>query len=216
MKSRFFKRLRRRVLAFFAVLLLLLALAFLARFRLYPFLGPDAPADSPVLVIEGWISDDALQAAVDWADAHNVRYLWLTGGPIETGSWLAPWHSFPEMTLARLDAIGATSRFDVRAFPAPRVRKDRTLASAIALRDALGPDAPPAMTLASESPHLRRSALLFRRAFGDTVQIGTLPLPPTDYGPDDWFRCSAGVRTLLSESIAYLYACIPSPSSSSP
>jgi hypothetical protein len=72
------------------------------------------------------------------------------------------------------------------------------------------------MTLASESPHLRRSALLFRRAFGGSVQIGTLPLPPIDYGPDDWFRCSAGVRSLLSESIAYLYACIPSPSSSSP
>ncbi|MBP5787537.1 MAG: hypothetical protein J6Y19_06965, partial [Kiritimatiellae bacterium] len=157
MKSRFFKRLRRRLLGFFAILLLLVALALLARFRLYPFLGPDAPADSPVLVIEGWVSDDALQVAVDWADAHDVRYLWLTGGPIETGSWLAPWHSFPEMTLARLDAIGATSRFDVRAFPAPHVRKDRTLASAVALRDALGPDAPSAMTLASESPHLRRS-----------------------------------------------------------
>lgn len=212
MKSGFLRRLRRRLLGFFAVLLLLLALALLARFRLYPFLGPDAPADSPVLVIEGWISDDALQAAVDWADAHGVHSLWLTGGPIETGSWLAPWHSWPEMTLARLDAIGATSRFDVRAFPAPRVRKDRTFVSALALRDSIGPDAPPAMTLASESPHLRRSALLFRRAFGDSVQIGTLPLPPIDYGPDDWFRCSAGVRSLLSESIAYLYALLASPS----
>ena len=212
MKSGFLRRLRRRVLGFFAALLLLFFLALLARFRLYPFLGPDAPADSPVLVIEGWVSDDALQAAVDWASSHNVSTLYLTGGPIETGSWLAPWHSWPEMTLARLDAFGATAKFDVRAFPAPRVRKDRTLASAVALHGALGPDIPPAMTLASESPHLRRSALLFRRALGDSTQIGTLPLPPIDYGPDDWYRCSAGVRSLLSESIAYLYALLsPSP-----
>ena len=213
MKSRFFKRLRRRVLGLLAVLLLFLAFALLARFRLYPFLGPDAPADSPVLVIEGWVSDDALQAALDWASSHDVHTLYLTGGPIETGSWLAPWHSFPEMTLARLDAMGATTRFDdVRAVPAPRTRKDRTLAAAVALRDALGPDVPPSMTLASESPHLRRSALLFRRAFGDSVQFGTLPLPPIDYGPDDWYRCSAGVRSLLSESIALLYACFtPAP-----
>ncbi len=213
MQSGFLLRLRRRVLGLLAVLLLLLALVLLARFRLYSFLGPDRPADSPVLVIEGWVSDDALQAAVDWASAHNVRVLYLTGGPIETGSWLAPWKSFPEMTLARLDAIGATSRFDIRVFPAPRVRKDRTLSSAVALRDALGPDIPPAMTLATDSPHLRRSALLFRRVFGGASQIGTLPLPPLDFGPSDWYRCSSGVRSLLSEAIAYLYARLsPSPS----
>ena len=212
MKSRFFKRLRRRVLGLLAVLLLFLALTLLARFRLYPFLGPDAPADSPVLVIEGWISDDALQAALDWASSHDVHTLYLTGGPIETGSWLAPWHSFPEMTLARLDAMGATARFDdVRAVPAPRTRKDRTLASAIALRDALGPDAPPSMTLASESPHLRRSALLFRRAFGDACEIGTLPLTPTDFDASDWYRSSAGVRTVLSEAIAFPYALLSRP-----
>lgn len=209
MKSSFFSRLRRRLFGLLALLLLLLALALFARYRLYSFLGPDAPADSPVLVVESWISDDALKAAVDWASSNNVTTLYLTGGPIETGSWLAPWRSWPEMTLARLDAIGATARFDVRAFPAPRVRKDRTLASAIALRDALGPDAPPAMTLATDSPHLRRSALLFRRAFGGAVQIGTLPLPPIDFGPDDWYRCSPGVRSLLSESFALLYALLP-------
>ena len=213
MKSRFFRRLRRRVFGLLAVVLLLVVLALLARYHLYSFLGPDAPADSPVLVIEGWVSDEALQAALDWASSNRVTTLWLTGGPIETGSWLAPWKSFPEMTLARLDAIGATARFDVRAFPSPRVRKDRTFAAAVALRDALGPEFPPAMTLASESPHLRRSALLFRRAFGGAVQIGTLPLPPLDFGPDDWYRCSAGVRSLLSESISWLYALLPAPAS---
>lgn len=209
--SRFFRRLRRRLRGFAVLLLLLLALALLVRFRLYSFLGPDAPADSPVLVIEGWVSDDALQAAIDWADAHAVRSVYLTGGPIETGSWLAAWHSWPEMTLARLEAIGATSRFDIRAFPSPKTRKDRTFASALALRDALGTNAPASMTLASASPHLRRSSLLFRRAFDGTTRIGTLPLPPLDFDQTDWYRCSAGVRSLLSESIAYLYALLFTP-----
>ena len=209
--SRFFRRLLRRIRGLVVILILLLALVLLVRFRLYSFLGPDHPADSPVLVIEGWVSDDALQAAVDWADVHAIRSIYLTGGPIETGSWLAAWHSWPEMTLARLDAIGATSRFDVRAFPAPRPRKDRTFTSALALRDALGTNAPSSMTLASASPHLRRSSLLFRRAFSDTVSIGTLPLPPLDFDQSDWYRCSSGVRSLLSESIAYLYALLFTP-----
>ena len=213
---RFFRWLLRRIRGLLALLLVLLVLAVLARHRLYAFLGPDRPADSSVLVLEGWVSDDALQAAVDWADAHGVRTLCLTGGPIELGSWLAPWRSWPEMTLARLEAIGATDRFDVRAVPAPRTRKDRTFASAVALRDALGPDVPPAMTLASESPHLRRSALLFRRAFGGASEIGTLPLPPLDFDGSDWYRCSAGVRSLLSESIAYLYALLATPEPPAP
>ncbi|MBR6020925.1 MAG: hypothetical protein IK066_00740 [Kiritimatiellae bacterium] len=208
---RFLQRLRRRLPGLLVLLLALVAFAVLCRYFLYPFLGPDRPADSPVLVIEGWVSDSALQAAVDWAGAHGVRSLWLTGGPIETGSWLAPWHSWPEMTLARLEAIGAADRFEVRAFPAPPTRKDRTLASAVALRDALSPDLPPALTLATESPHLRRSALLFRRAFSDATQIGTLPLPPLDFDQTDWYRCSSGVRSLLSESIAWLYAVFLTP-----
>jgi len=209
--ARFSRRGRRIGLVLLAVLVSLCALVLLARFRLYAFLGPDRPADSPVLVIEGWVSDEALQTAVDWAADRQIRSIYLTGGPIELGSWLAPWHSFPEMTLARLAAIGATERFDVRAFPAPRVRKDRTQAAAIALRDALGSDAPPAMTLASESPHLRRSALLFQRVFAAQSRIGTLPLPPLDFGPADWYRCSSGVRAILSESIAYLYALFFTP-----
>ena len=193
------------------LLLLLAALLVGAVAGLYPFLAPNHPADSPVMVIEGWLADAPLEEALAWADAHHVKTLYLTGGPISTGSWLAPWKSFPEMTLARLQAMGVADRYDVRTFPAPETRKDRTWISAVTLRDALGTNCPPAMTLASEGPHLRRSSLLFRRAFGDRCRIGTLPLTPTDFDSRDWWRCSAGVRCLLSEAIAYPYALLSRP-----
>ena len=106
---------------------------------LYPFLAPNRPADSPLMVIEGWLADAPLEEALAWADAHNVTTLYLTGGPIETGSWLAPWKTYPEMTAARLEAIGAADRYQIRTFPAPRTRKDRTWLSAVTLR----PPAPP-------------------------------------------------------------------------
>lgn len=204
------RRLRRALL----LLLLLAALLVGAIAGLYPFLAPNHPADSPVMVIEGWLADAPLEEALAWADAHQIKTIYLTGGPIETGSWLAPWKTYPEMTAARLATIGAADRYDIRPVPAPRTRKDRTWISAVTLRDALGADCPPAMTLASEGPHLRRSSLLFRRAFGDRCRIGTLPLTPTDFDSRDWWHSSAGVRTLLSEAIAYPYALLSRPSDS--
>lgn len=204
----------RRLLRALLLLLLLAALLAGAVAGLYPFLAPERPADSPVMVIEGWLADAPLEEALAWADAHQIKTLYLTGGPIETGSWLAPWKTYPEMTAARLAAIGADGRYEIRTFPAPRTRKDRTWISAVTLRDALGADAPAAMTLASEGPHLRRSALLFRRAFGTNTAIGTLPLTPTDFDSRDWWRSSAGVRTLISEAIAYPYALLARPSDS--
>lgn len=196
--------------------LVLLVLAFLAGglvAGLYPFLSPNHPANSPIVVIEGWIADAPLTELLDWAATNNVTTFYLTGGPISTGSWLAPWKSYPEMTLARLQALGVTDRYTIRAFPAPETRKDRTYVSAITLRDALSPDGiPSSFTLASEAPHLRRSAHLFRRAFGDACEIGTLPLTPTDFDATDWYRSSAGVRTVLSETLALPYAYLSRPS----
>ena len=197
-----------------AALVLLVLAALLIGFvaGLYPFLSPNHPAeDSTTLVIEGWLADAPLEEALAWADAHNIKTLYLTGGPIETGSWLAPWRTYPEMTAARLEAMGLADRYDIHPVPAPKTRKDRTFISAVALRDALGTNAPASMTLASEAPHLRRSALLFRRAFGERTRIGTLPLTPTDFDAHDWWHSSAGVRTLLSEAIAYPYALLSRP-----
>ena len=197
-----------------AALVLLVLAALLIGFvaGLYPFLSPNHPAaGSTALVIEGWLADAPLEEALAWADAHAVKTIYITGGPIETGSWLAPWRTYPEMTAARLEAMGLADRYDIRPVPAPKTRKDRTYLSAATLRDALGTNAPASMTLASEAPHLRRSALLFRRAFGERTRIGTLPLTPTDFDAHDWWHSSAGVRTLLSEAIAYPYALLSRP-----
>lgn len=192
--------------------LVLLAVGFVA--SLYPFLSPNHPANSPVVVIEGWIADAPLAELLAWAETNNVTTFYLTGGPITTGSWLAPWKSYPEMTLARLQALGVTDRYAVRAFPAPETRKDRTYVSAVTLRNALAPDGiPSSFTLATEAPHLRRSAHLFRRAFGDACEIGTLPLTPTDFDANDWYLTSAGVRTILSETLALPYALLSRPGS---
>lgn len=179
---------------------------------MYPFLAPSAPAASEVLVLEGWIPDAPMEEALAWAATNGIQKIWVTGGPVETGSWLAPWKTYAEMTRARLEKMGATERFQVEAFPAPHTRKDRTLVSAMALKTALGSGRlPAALTLASEGPHTRRSRLLFRRALGPEVVVGSLALTPSEYEPRDWWKSSAGFRSVISEAIAYPYAVFFSP-----
>jgi hypothetical protein len=58
----------------------------------------------------------------------------------------------------------------------------------------------------TEDVHARRTRLLFQEAFGRDVKVGIIALPDPDYDPKRWWRYSEGVREVLGEGIAYLYA----------
>ena len=186
-----------------------LALVFLiggvgvVRFAADPFMSPNAPIAAPVLVIEGWMEDEQIQEAVAWAETNGVETIYTTGGPLSQGSYLVEWKTFAEMTHARLDKMGVTGAFKVVAAPAQKVQRDRTRESARALK-AAAPDLT-AFNLVSSGPHTRRSWRTFRREFGPAAEIGCLALTPPDFGPGDWWRCSEGIKTMISETAAYLY-----------
>ena len=48
--------------------------------------------------------------------------------------------------------------------------------------------------------------MLFQDAFGQDVTVGVISAPDPDYDAAHWWRSSEGVREILGESIAYLYA----------
>ena len=43
-------------------------------------------------------------------------------------------------------------------------------------------------------------------AFGEEVKVGVISVANPDYDPAQWWRYSEGVRQVLSESVAYVYA----------
>jgi uncharacterized SAM-binding protein YcdF (DUF218 family) len=86
--------------------------------------------------------------------------------------------------------------------------RDRTYSAALALKEWFRTNN---MTVVSvnvltEDVHARRTRLLFQEAFGKTTEIGIIAVQNPDYDPDRWWRYSEGVREILGESIAYLYA----------
>ena len=190
------------------VLMLLMGLAFTAWMKAYPFLARQAPVAAETLVVEGWVGDDLLAQAAGWAESNGVKTIVATGGPLETGSYLAEWKTYAEMTRARMEALGLGEKFELAAVPAEKVRRGRTRESARALRAALGTELG-AFNLASEGPHARRSWRAFRDEFAGQVEVGSVALEPTAYGREDWWRCSEGVRSVISEAIAYGYDLLP-------
>ena len=63
-----------------------------------------------------------------------------------------------------------------------------------------------ALNVATVGAHARRSKLLFEKAFGPTTRVGVVALEDPEYDPMHWWRTSEGVREVLGESIAYVYA----------
>ena len=181
--------------------------------QLYPFLSTTKPPHRGWLTIEGWIDDHSLKQAVEIYHAGSYYGILCTGGPLETGSYLSPYRTYPEMTAARLQHLGIPHA-SVRPIIAPHAQRDRTYSAALALQKHLDQHALPnqPIHLITIGPHARRSHLLFRRALGPNTPIGVTALPDPDYPPNRWYTYSKGVRNVLSEAIAYLYAKIdPTP-----
>jgi hypothetical protein len=191
--------------------LLIVAIIFLATVNLgrhlCTFLSLNRPAPGGVLVVEGWLPDAAMQRVVAEFQTNHYDQLVVIGGPIETGAPLSEYRTFADMGAAVLVRMGLSSNA-VHAVPAERVQQDRTYVAALALKNWLqaGGISAPQVNLISSGPHARRSRLMLQYALGDTTTVGVVSIPSSEYDPAYWWRSSAGVRNVLDETFAYVYA----------
>jgi hypothetical protein len=174
---------------------------------IHPFLSPTHPLPSGALIIEGWADDVAFADAIKEINLHHYSPVFVTGGDITKGSAFSEFGTIAEMGATTLRQM-SEGRIEPQAIPSPSVRKDRTYASALALREWMEAHGgvQPNITLFSVGPHTRRSWLLFRKVFGDTARVGVIASPPEGYDPKQWWRYSEGFRSVVDEAVAYLYA----------
>jgi hypothetical protein len=174
---------------------------------IHPFLALNTPITDGLLVVEGWAPDNAMSVAIAELKRDHYEKVYVTGGPIEYGSHLVAYKTYAELGAATLVKLGLDSNL-VQAVPAPKVRQDRTYNAALELKHwwlAHGIQ-PRRIHLISEGPHCRRSRLLYSKAMGGDVFIGVTSVPSADYDQEHWWRYSAGVRNVIGEGLAYLYA----------
>ena len=174
--------------------------------HIHPFLSVNSPIKADILVVEGWLPDYAIKQALTEFENGSYNKIVTTGGPLPTGYYLAEYKTFAELSAATLKALGLKKEKLV-AVPAPKVIKDRTYTSAVTFRQWLSNSNLniQSINLYAFDVHTRRSWLIFKKVLAPKIQVGAITAKTRDYQPDKWWSSSAGVRSVISEVIAYIY-----------
>lgn len=175
--------------------------------HIHSFLAVTSPIKAEVLVVEGWMPDYGLKQALAEFESGSYRQIITTGIPLEQGFYLSQYKDYANLAAATFRALGLESE---RVIPvaAPDVTKDRTYASAIALQQWLSKSNIKfkSINLYTHDVHARRSWLLFKQALAPDTKVGVIAAQPLNYDPKRWWRYSSGVRKVIDEFIAYIYA----------
>jgi uncharacterized SAM-binding protein YcdF (DUF218 family) len=189
-----------------ALLCLLSILGVLCVRNAHGFLAVDAPVSTRVLVLEGWVPRYAATGYVARV-AGDYDKIYTTGGvTLADRKSRDDSDTFASVAQTRLVRAGVPAA-KIQYVPAWKVKRDRTYASALALREWCASNRVEltAFNLVTLGPHARRSRLLYQKAFPD-AKVGIIPLTNEEYDADHWWRYSEGVKETLSESMAYLYS----------
>jgi len=185
----------------------LLALACLAILKIQPFLAVTSKVHGQFLVVEGWVPPETLKYAVAEFKAGDYQKI-LTSGCVVRG------HLDSDVKITYADWAASDLRKNgmpealIQSIPCWEERRDRTYSSALAVKTWLAEQhiSVKSINVMTLGAHARRSRLLYQEAFGGSVQVGIIAIPDPDYDAKHWWSYSEGVRNVLSESIAYIYA----------
>jgi hypothetical protein len=176
--------------------------------RIHPFLAVTQEVESRMLVVEGWISHSELRRAAELFKAGGYHAVFTTGGPTETNYDSTDISdTYASVAGHQLVEFGIP-KSQIQIVPCWLQRRDRTYASAAALRDWCEANNVPmtAVNVATSGVHARRTRLMYQAAFGKGALIGIVAIEGKDYDPHAWWHYSEGVKEVISEGAAYLYA----------
>ena len=174
----------------------------------YPFLATTHRVDAEVLVVEGWIHEYAIRAALKEFQSNHYARIFTTGGPVEgTGGYINDYCTSASVGADLLKKWGLPDE-RLQMVPSRVMDRDRTYGSAVALRNWFLDHnmAVSGIDVVTEDVHARRTRLLFQKAFGKDVQVGIIGVANVDYPANRWWHYSQGVKNVGSEFAAYLYA----------
>ena len=172
------------------------------------FLAETHRVKTNVLVVEGWIHPYAIRTATEEFKIGSYQRVFTTGGPaVGSGGYINDYNTSASVGAELLKSGGVPPEL-VQMVPSRVMARDRTYSSAVALRDWFRAHnmAVSGVNVVTEDVHGRRTRLLFEKALGNNVAVGVIAVPNPDYDARRWWRYSEGVKDVVSETVAYLYA----------
>jgi hypothetical protein len=185
-----------------------LAAAYFTFLNIHPYLAVTHRVNTNVLVVEGAIERYAIRAGAEEFKNGSYERIFTTGGPMNgNGGYVNDYYTSASIAADNLKKFGIRDDL-VQMVPSRVLARERTYSSAIALRDWFRDHNLPihSFNVLTEACHARRTQLLYQEAFGKKVAVGIIAVSNPDYNPKDWWRYSDGVREVIGESIAYIYA----------
>lgn len=190
------------------VLVIIFSLILIYILNIQPFLAQTKTVNGDVLVVEGFIPDYAIEESKNIFKNGGYKLLLITGKPFEQGSHLSDYKNSGESSAATLVKLGLEEKYIRVVSLNDYHKRDRTYATALKLEEWIGASdiEIKSLDLVTIDCHARRSRLLFQKAFENDVNIGIISIANREYNPDKWWASSTGFRTVIQESIAWIYA----------
>jgi uncharacterized SAM-binding protein YcdF (DUF218 family) len=164
--------------------------------------------DTRVLVVEGWIHEHAIRAAVAEFRRGNYDRVFTTGGPVEgEGGYINDYYTAASVGADLLKKYGLPPG-SLQMVPSRVMDRDRTYGSAVALRSWFREHNIEVrnINVLTENVHARRTRFLFQKALGAKIKVGIIAVTSPDYDPEHWWLYSEGLKEVSSETLALVYA----------
>ena len=174
---------------------------------IHPFLAPTKPVGGDILVVEGWLPDYALEKVKELFQQGSYQLLVTTGGKISVGYHLSEYKTWAELAASTLKNLDFPEDKIMTAPVHKNIKRDRTYHSILAVQRRLHKEGlnEASIDVVSFGVHARRTWVLFEEVFS-SVNVGVIAITPITYDTSYWWLSSVGVRSVISETVAYLYA----------
>ena len=142
----------------------------------YPFLAITHRVNANILVVEGWIHEYAIRAAVKEFRSNHYERVFTTGGPVVgTGGYINDFYTSASVGADLLKKWGLPDE-RLQMVPSRVMDRDRTYGSAVALRNWFRDHnmVVRSVNVMTEDMHARRTRLLFEEALGKSVTVGII------------------------------------------
>jgi len=189
---------------------LVISIVLLIFFFIFPkipsYLSKNRPLNGDYLVLDGQMPDYSIEKAIQIYNESGYKTIITTGGKLPLGYYISGKTTMAELTYATFLILGFDST-KIVAIPGGTIIRDRTYSSGLSLKKWFFEHniTNSKVDVLAIGSHARRSQILFQKALGDNFEVGIISVEDINYDKNKWWKASIGVRTVMSETIAYFY-----------
>jgi hypothetical protein len=174
--------------------------------NVYSFLAVTDIVKADILVVEGYLPEHALKEVFKDYQRGDYSLLITIGGELESGHLISKHRNYAEFAASIFKRYGINVDA-MKAVPANSAVKDNLYAPAISLKRWIKQSglSIKAVNICSLALSARKARLIIQRTLGGKIKVGIISYESHAYGPENWWKSSIGLKTIIDEIVEYLY-----------